>query len=290
MRLRLALLGLAACMSVSTVVTACVPGKDIWERLDWAHRNGFTAVEVFASPAPPRSCGVWAREMSGPDRERLKRETSGFRVRAVHAPFQDVFGTNPSCANPRGRHLAVEEIALAMELAAEIKAEIVTIHSGTAPRWAEEGEWWGFLRESLEELDAVAGSLGLKVGLEVADYFIPLSRYRRLREAGLRSIGITLDVGHAQFTHAGEPAWAEFGSLGGFIEQFSALIVDSHLHDYDGTTDHLPLGRGGIDFGALVDAMRRSGASFPLMLEVSLRHASAEEILKSRDFLARLLD
>ena len=271
------------------VVTACAPGRDIWERLAWARRNGFTAVEVFASPAPPRSCGVWAREMSDPARERLKRETSGFRVRAVHAPFRDVFGTNPSSANPRERRLAVEEIALAMELAAEINAEVVTIHSGVAPGWADEGEWWGFLRESLEKLDAIAGELDLKVGLEVADYFVPLARYKRLREAGFQSVGITLDTGHAQFTHAGEPAWAEFGSLEVFVEQFSDLIVDSHLHDFDGTVDHLPLRRGRIDFGALTEAMKRSGASFPLMLEVSLRRASAGEILESRDFLAGLL-
>lgn len=271
------------------VVTACAPGRDIWERLAWARENGFTAVEVFASPAPPRSCGVWARELSGPDRARLKRETSEFRTRAVHAPFRDVFGTNPSCASPVERRLAVEEIGLAMELAAEIGARVVTIHSGAAHSRTEEGEWWGFLRESLERIDAAAGELGVKVGVEIADYFIPLGRYRRLREGGFHNLGITLDVGHAQFLWAGEPAWAEFGSLEGFIGRFSDLIVDAHLHDSDGATDHLPLGKGKIDFSGLVRAMRNAGMSCPLMLEVSLRHATGEDILKSRDFLARLL-
>lgn len=272
------------------VVTACAPGRDIWERLDWARRNGFTAVEVFASPAPPRACGVWARELSGSDRERLKRETSGFRVRAVHAPFQNVFGTNLSCASPRERALAVEEVTLAMELAAEIGAGIVTAHSGTAPAWAEEGEWWRFLRESLERLDSAAGGLGVKVGLEVADYFIPLGRYERLREGGFRHLGITLDVGHAQFLYAGEPAWAAFGSLEGFVGEFGDLIVDAHLHDSDESADHLPLGRGKLDFRALASALKGAGLSFPLMLEVSLRHAAAGDILESRDILAGLLD
>lgn len=72
--------------------------------------------------------------------------------------------------------------------------------------------------------------------------------------------GFCLDVGHQHsFSRTPLSSWIE--SLGGFLREV-------HLHDNGGThDDHLPIGRGSIDFRAFFGSLRNRGISPLLTLE-----------------------
>ncbi len=147
-------------------------------------------------------------------------------------------------------------------------------------------------RRSIEELQRLAGPLGVQVAVEV----IPneLSRagslvhfveddLEDLEGAGGTPVGICLDFGHAHMD----------GDLLDAIETVSEHFVTTHVHDNRGRADdHLVPFEGTIDWPAALTAVQKVGYEGPLMLEIAA-HGSAKDTLaraqKARQRMERLL-
>jgi sugar phosphate isomerase/epimerase len=91
--------------------------------------------------------------------------------------------------------------------------------------------------------------------------------------AGCPELGITLDVGHAQFMADGNRA-VEFLSL------WPERVLHVHVHDNRGGKGveddlHLPIGEGVIDFASVFSALDRSGYCGRVTLEVPIEHLAA---------------
>jgi len=94
---------------------------------------------------------------------------------------------------------------------------------------------------------------------------------------GLETVGVCLDLGHLNVRSAAPPAeW---------VEALGARITCLHLHDNDGSADqHLPVGKGTVDWAGLAGALARHGLRPPAVAEIT----SLESQRASLEFLAAM--
>lgn len=110
------------------------------------------------------------------------------------------------------------------------------------------------LDKSLSELQPMEEEFGLRIAVEnMSNHEWALCIHPGFDLMGL---GLALDVGHA--------------NTAGALEDFLSCpdVVHLHLHDNTGTKDeHLPLGKGNIEFDAVLDVIRARELSAVLELE-----------------------
>jgi len=262
-------------------------GLMVWEigelgfygQFEWAAANGFEAIAFHTNPLLAPRRGIDPETMTPQDWARLKSAVKPFAETAVHAPF-DHFDLSLISPNERVRRASVATLEQSLRAATRIEAATVTIHRTATRSGIPAAEQQSLLVESLLELDGMASALGVRVGLEATEDFEIFERVQ------FDSVGITIDVGHLSF-HDGR-AWKPWGSLGGLIRHLGPRIVHVHLHDYDGRRDHLPLGKGRLDFGETVGALRAVGYKGTLCLELAPTATIEADYRASRDLLRTL--
>ena len=237
------------------------------EKIRWIESAGFEEIEIYACPNPSIHRGIWARKLESGEVKNIKRMTKNFKAIDLHAPFQNTFDISLVSPNPLVRKLALEEITLAIRLARKLNANVVTFHTGWSCVGMTKREEYDYLVDSLQKIDREAGEIGIRLGAEVADYFMPVDKFVLLEKLNLRNIGITLDIGHVSFDWGDGVMYRNFGTIGKFIERFKDKIFHVHLHDYDGKNDHIALGEGKIDFENAINSLVKIGYRGSLCLE-----------------------
>jgi len=164
---------------------------------------------------------------------------------SIHAPCR---GTNLASLLEPIRRASVVVMEECFAIAAEVDAAIV-VHPGYFA-WPEERvQAEQQLVRSLAELSTAAREYGVSYSVENMgnwEYFF-LKIPEELPLIG--GCGFTLDVGHAHQNHC----------LGAFL---TCPAQHYHLHDNDSTTDsHLAVGKGTIDFTAVMAAVKKGGGS-----------------------------
>ncbi|NOZ59753.1 MAG: sugar phosphate isomerase/epimerase [Euryarchaeota archaeon] len=203
---------------------------------------GFSALEIILE-------GHHLREDYSPWRELL--DSYSMEV-SVHAPFADL---NIASMNPRIRLESIAQVKDAIQAGYTLGADVVTVHSG---RLSPHSMWFPeraaeLNLQAIEELVEFAGEHGVLLCVEnmprhegalmseVEELLELAERFSR------REMGITLDVGHA----------ATCGDVVEYVEALGERIANVHLHDNRGDGDeHLAVGDGKIDFGAVLSRMR----------------------------------
>jgi sugar phosphate isomerase/epimerase len=184
----------------------------------------------------------------------------------LHSPSR---GVNIASLREPIRKASVEVLTQCFTVAAEVGAPVV-VHPGYFA-WKEEREAaLGRFRRSLAEMKQAAGELSVTFYVEN----MPAWDYFFLRFPGevplLDGQGLALDVGHASLNRC----------LDGFL---GLPVAHVHLHDNDGKNDaHSAVGKGSIDFGPVMQAVRRDHAS--AIVEV----ATLDGVLESIGALGRL--
>jgi len=161
---------------------------------------------------------------------------------SIHAPFSDI---NIASANKSILQASLQEIKGTIELAQHFGAKIITIHPGrlSPQTWKSQQKAKGINLASLEHLTALAEEGDVILALENMPESpsllgrTPEEMEDMIKPLHSKHLRMTLDVGHANTTK----------TLSGFIN-LKRYIVNIHLHDNNGTDEHLPLGKGSIDF------------------------------------------
>jgi sugar phosphate isomerase/epimerase len=182
----------------------------------------------------------------------------------VHAPFVDL---SPGSTDPAIRAVTRQRFEQLLSLIPLFAPLTVVAHAGYdwqryeyfRKTWMKGSvEFWRWLAERLERE-------GSRLMLENVYEHRPedlLEMFERLRGC---AVGLCLDCGHL----------TAFGRvpLNAWLESLGRLIGQVHLHDNLGQKDdHLPLGRGRIDFAQLFAYLRAQCPTPPLMtLEVHQR-------------------
>ena len=248
---------------------------DIDAQIDWFAEAGFEAISLHGSAGKPGAWrGIDAQTTSVARRKQLRERLACFSGCELHAPYSAV----PA---PSDARRTVDALKPTIQLAHDVGASILTVH-GIAPTHGVSAEGEGDVHEwsrALECMDGLAGKAGLTVGLENLPGKLSFVGPRRSH------VGVTLDVGHLHSTRLGglEPQ-----SLGEVVRTLGEALVNLHLHDHDGTVDHLAPGTGQIDFEALFSALAEVKYGGPICLELDPDRVSPQEIRSSRERVGAL--
>jgi sugar phosphate isomerase/epimerase len=247
------------------------------ELLELAGQSGAEAVEIFAarqhfdytSSEDVAELAAWFR-------------SNPIQAWSMHAPLHSGRELGHSGApsvsllhpEKERRIDAMDEIKRALQTAEQIPFQNLVVHLGEredtwSPRTIE------YALIALEYLNAFARPLGVRLLLEnlTGEPTTPAHLMEILKTGHLDSIGICLDLGHAQMT-AGVPA---------AIHTLGARIVQVHAHDNHGVKDeHLFPGDGDIDWPATAAALNALPAPPAIVLELSSRLPDEPATLPAR--------
>jgi len=129
----------------------------------------------------------------------------------------------------------------------------------------------------MTKLDGYAHAADITIGLELTEGF------SRLKNPGYENIGVTLDVGHMYLD--GAAPLKPYGTIGAAVESIGDKIVHVHMHDYDGESDHLELGRGGVDIDGALAGLAQVCYQGAICLEMNPERVSPEGIRRSAALL-----
>ncbi len=220
--------------------------------LQLKQRHGLDHVEVSMTNLTGDPSILWPWDYS--ERTiRLMRDFLGhFESSGVHLPFAYIFLT---CPNPRIRAEGIRQMEQGIDVSAELKLDYTVTHTKTGPREPGEmelevdrfAEVFAGLAERAERHNLV---FTVENGSDVGMHLDHVARI--VKAVDRPGLAITFDTGHANFLDATRA----YGSHAGFIREEGRLIRNLHIHDNHTRTDeHLPMGRGNIDFAGVLAAL-----------------------------------
>lgn len=223
-------------------------------------QQGFDSIEIWAEQIDNKG---WN------DLSELKKVLNGFNQITMHVPEYDL---NIASPNSKIRKITLEEYIDTTKKASDIGVKLLVVHLGlqTSSTMFSRSEQWMYSKRGILEIADYARKKGIVVGIENmppgkrTPYFgMSIDELSEIvKESKINNIGITLDIGHA---HLLGKNYAKK-----LFEEIGKYIVHTHLHDNDGTEDqHLPIGRGTIDYKFFLKSLARINYKGSLMLEIN---------------------
>ncbi len=215
--------------------------------------------EIVARGLPPEIV-LDASTLDIPDPEKARRSAQKLRKagleNTIHGPFKDL---SPGGVDPKIQAVTRERFLQTIELAEIFKPRCVVFHSGYDP-WRFQGYEHLWLKNSVETWKPlVERAEGIDTILAVENVFEkePTTLLSLLEHIQSPRFRHCFDVGHLNvFADTPMEEW---------IETMAPYIAEIHLHDNDSSTDdHLPLGKGSIDFPLLSRLIRRYMKTRPI--------------------------
>ncbi|MGC9530350.1 MAG: sugar phosphate isomerase/epimerase family protein [Candidatus Bipolaricaulaceae bacterium] len=239
------------------------PGFDLAAWISLAEQLCLGWIEVRAEPGL-----AYAGDLDRAARGRARRALADAGLRAsLHAPIHDL---NLASPNVRAAAVALGELVDAVDLAADLGAELVVFHPGGVPReyvglpGAYEGAWRR-LEYALEVALPRAARRGVRLALENKqrgrgrDLVITGPEHRRALDR-FESLWACLDLGHLHTVG---------GDVAAHLEALGDRLAHVHLHDNHGERDeHLGLGQGTVPWRQGLAALAGAGYAGPVVLEI----------------------
>lgn len=203
----------------------------------------------------------------------------------IHSPDYDL-----GHPDKKGRKLAVAETCILLDICSDLGAGYLIIHPMVSDPSGKQGAEGAVERvlESIGILARRASDLGVKLALENTWKDIYGSRAGDLLEAvestDPDSVCICLDTGHSQ--RMGIPP-------ADMVRRMGRHIKATHIHDYDGHSDHIPPFSGAIDWYDLVSALSEIGYGNTLIGEIEGSQdiqTGANRLLLSKMAMEKLLE
>ena len=193
---------------------------------------------------------------------------------SVHGAFIDV---NPASGDPDFREHSRRRCRESCEIALELGAGNVVFHSSAFPflRGTYLENWAVSCASFYEEL---AARYPVRIYIENAQDLDPTPLKHLMERIHSDRIGVCLDVGHAHYSRTPVGQW--FDQLGPWIRY---LHLSDNLGEFD---DHLPPGKGSIDWAQVSKRWESLGKEIPITLETGNLKSTKESIafLRRHDY------
>jgi sugar phosphate isomerase/epimerase len=165
-----------------------------------------------------------------------------------HGPFMDL---NPGAVDEKVRELTVYRLKQVMDLVPYFHPRCIVFHPGY-DRWRYDDDVDLWLENSLltwKTMVERAKALSVRMALENVFDESPTPLKRLLEAVDSPFLGYCMDAGHGHlFSEVPLVEW---------LEALGSRLMEIHLHDNHGRADeHLPLGRGEIDFPAIFSRIK----------------------------------
>ncbi|MFO0959174.1 MAG: sugar phosphate isomerase/epimerase family protein [Isosphaeraceae bacterium] len=189
--------------------------------------------------------------------------------------------------DPARRATRVDFLLRAIDIAAGLRAEAVSLWSGALPDAVEEGEALDRLAFALDPVleRAAEQSVPLAFEPEPGMFIDTMERFARLDErVGHPMFDLTIDLGHIHCLGDGE--------IADQVRAWGPRIRNIHAEDMvRGVHDHLPFGEGTIDFPPIFRALHEVGYTGGIHVELSRHgHDAVTAVRRSASFLRPLID
>ena len=233
-----------------------------WEMLAQQEGAGFEVIEPFSLSG----VGAFGKHMKIAEQYRK----TGM-VKSVHGAFIDV---NPASGDPDFRNLSRQRCRESCEIASALGAGNLVFHSSAFPflRGAFLENWAAGCAAFYEEL---AENYPVRLCIENAQDLDPAPLRKLMESVRSDRIGVCLDIGHVHYSRAPVTQW--FEELGEWIRYL-------HLSDNVGTfDDHLPLGKGSIDWELVNRLWKDLNRDIPITLETGNLVSTKESLRFLRD-------
>jgi sugar phosphate isomerase/epimerase len=235
------------------------PVKPVLAELEAIAALGMDYLELAMDP--PEAHYSRIKQQKGAIRESLNRHSLGL---VCHLPtFVHVADLTASI-----RQASLHEVIHSLETAAELGAEKVVLHPGYIGGLAV-AVMDQAVRLAMDAFDRVARRaeiLGMTVCVEnmFPKYrpFVEPEDFEPVFRAFPR-FKLVLDTGHA---HLGDSSGRR---IAGFVTRYADRLEHVHVSDNRGRSDdHLPVGRGSVDFASLARSLGTAGYDGTVTLEV----------------------
>lgn len=189
-------------------------------------------------------------------------------------------------ANPAARQRRIEFLCRAIDAAAQLRSDCVSLWAGVVRDGAGEEEIMNRLAGGLREVVDYATEREVAVGFEPEPGMAidTMASFERLCARLERpQMSLTLDIGHLHCL--GETPIADK------ICKFAPQLVNVHLEDMRaGVHEHLMFGEGEIDFPPLLAALAEVGYAGGIHVELSRHsHMAPEAARRAYEFLSPLV-
>ncbi len=181
----------------------------------------------------------------------------------------------------------IEFLRRAIELAGELNADCVSLWSGAVCSDADETVLWRKLTDGVGEVLDHASRCGVVLGFEPEPgmFIDTVTRAEELFErlGRPKSLGFTVDIGHLECL--GERP------LAATVRNVADRIVNVHIDDMTSCChEHLPLGKGDIDYRPIFQELFNAGYQGGLHVELPRQsHRWYETAKESYDFIHRMI-
>lgn len=180
------------------------------------------------------------------------------------------------------RSIRAEFLNRAIDLAAQIGAEVVSIWSGILEQPIPEDQAFERLASSLTPVLEHARARSIVVGFEPEPgmFIDTMKRFARLDEMLEHpSFQLTLDLGHVHCI--------ESESEASVVSAWAHRIVNIHVEDMKrGVHEHLMFGEGTIEFAPIFQALGSSCYNRSVNVELARHsHAAVDAVKRSAEFL-----
>lgn len=208
---------------------------------------------------------------------------------SVHAPFAlDWHVTS------HGKRW-VELMRGVLVAAENLGAKIIVFHPGHLPLlpFSYDLRWRNMLN-NIRDFLPHAGKCGVSLAIENVPRpsLFPFLKTRYLawepmkmawvfEKLGQKGLKMTLDVSHS--SAIGE------GAIDEYVRHLGTYFCDIHLSDFDGRADHLPIGKGKVNFERILTCVKDIGYDGLLTLELSPSHSDIGDIRESRRRIESIL-
>lgn len=185
---------------------------------------------------------------------------------SVHGAFIDV---NPASGDPELRALSRQRCRESCEIALALGAGNVVFHSSAFPflRGAYLENWAASCAAFYEEL---VEAYPVRIFIENAQDLDPTPLRSLMERTSSERIRVCLDIGHTHYSRS--PACRWFDQLGEWI---GYLHLSDNMGEFD---DHLPLGKGSIDWEHINLLWGSLGRDIPITLESGNLESTKETV------------
>jgi L-ribulose-5-phosphate 3-epimerase len=188
--------------------------------------------------------------------------------------------------DPASRRRRIDFYKYAIDLAAELSSDCVSLWSGRLPLGVDRREAMQWLVDGLHEVGEYAAGQHVSIAFEPEpDMLIDgMARWEELLfHSGTDDLCLTLDIGHVHCQ--GE------GPIDKIIARWASRLVNVHIEDMRaGVHEHLMFGEGEIDFPSVFRGLSQAGYAGGVHVELSRHsHEAPAAAQKAFDFLTAVL-
>jgi len=211
---------------------------------------------------------LWEEKMK--QHKKIIKNFSG-RI-AIHGPFVGIQYTHRDYLFKKA---VKNRMQLTYEMAKELKPEILVFHSGiigNIKRWKLEDFWLGETTKFWKEEIKKYKKEGIKIVIENLVEESPDILIELCDAVNSNSFSLCMDIGHMNvFSELSPSDW---------VKKMDKRLQYVHLHDNNGEKDeHLPVGKGNIDFESFFNSIKNTGNDIIIALE--LDNSTLEEKIKN---------